>query len=385
MYGMAKDELSYEARIVHYLARQGIEVDYWTDIKLDYGKEQYEMPPTLKNFIFSKGEEALRRTPRMLTGCDVRRILENQLYDLIFGTATTAIDQGTWLKELLEIPFVCQILDVPTWRIVQLGPSQIYRESMIPLPLLPQQMFDNYRAEWGWWFSKIPEIDAIVTLHSITKKQIIMFCGGDPGNIHVIYHGSIDKDAIDRFIDPTIQKKNQIMHLARLVFHKGVDKFIHVAHLVQQMLPIRVVIASSGTFDWYEGLLKDYASKLLENYAFTGWISNQEKFRLLQESKVTVECTWDDATTSGCIAGESMYVGTPVVCWDLPQSREVYQDHAFYIKKNDYEAMAKTIAGLLIGKISWDYKSAKDFVARYRSIESHAKDLIRVFEKTLGG
>lgn len=388
MYGMARGELSYEARIVHQIAKLGVDIDYYTDVPVDYSKEVYEQPKTLRNIVFAKGAEALSTTPRMLTATDVRNILLGQPYDFIYGTATTALDMGTWVRELLRIPLICEVYDVPTWRILPLGPSQIYRESMMPLPLLPEAMFDRYRAEWNWWFSKMNEADAIVNLHSVTKKQLIEFLGQDKGNIYVVHHGSIDKDAMDAHYDPTIPKKYQILHMARLDFHKGVDKFIYVAHLVQQILkddPPRIVIASSGTFDWYERLLQEYAAKMLKNYAFTGWIPNKDKFRLLQESNVTVECTWDDGTTSGCIAGESMYFGTPVVCWHLPQSVDVYQNHAYYIPKNDYLSMAACVVDLLQGKIPWDYPAAKEFMAQYRSIESHARDLIRVFDKFTGG
>jgi len=199
MYCIAHGELSYEARQVHEIA-QNVDAYYWTDHPLRYDKAIYDKPEKLHNFVFSKGDQALARTPRMLTGADVKQIEKNGPYDAIYGTAVTALDMGVWLKEYLNIPFICQVLDVPLWRIDPLGPSEIYRNSAMPLPLLPQQMFDQYRSEWQYWFNMMRYCDGITVISSATTKNNLWpFLGeGYKDKIHTIYYG-IDVPLLDHY------------------------------------------------------------------------------------------------------------------------------------------------------------------------------------------
>lgn len=392
MYCMAQGEISYESRIIHSLAevQPDSQVVYMTDRPLDYSREYTKPPPNLKNILFAKGDQALAHTPRTFTGEDARVIMENGPYDAVFGTSITACEMLSWLKGFLQIPVVLQVLDVPVWRLLPHGPSQIYKESIIGLPLLPQDMFDNYKAEWDFWFDSMKYIDAIVTIENVTQAHLRMFLGNTTPPMYTVYHGSLDKPSFQAVMGENFhpRKTNTLICMMRWAFHKGIPNAIHVAHLVQQKMgeaaPEFVLGSGGGEGDWYSQIIMDYASRILTKWRTTGWISNKEKIQLISEAGAMLCLNWAEATTPGVIAGEALFLGTPVFCWDLPQNREVYGDHCFYFQKGDYEGMANAIVDLLEGRLEWGEKektAAREFVSRYRSIEAHARGIADVLRK----
>lgn len=386
MNAVMEGELSYEARAVHHMADMGHEVDYWTDAPLSYMMEPVlQQPKSLRSFVFKEGRKALATTPRRLAPQDIGRIFrehQKEPYDVIYATATTGIDMGVWLKQCIDLPLVVQWLDVPYWRIDPFGPWELYQEAVIPIPLLPHQIFEGYRQEWGWWFSQLENCDAITTLHSVTKDQIIQYAGRDPKNIHVTYHGSVDHDTFDHALKGEVERKNQVICINRIDFHKGVDQTILVCSMIQDRMsddPPLFVFVSRGSQQWYEDLLRERAQALLKRYRFTGWVDNSTKIRLLRESKVMLDNEWPEGF-GGCNIGEAIYTGCRPIAWDRRSKKEVYPLGLDLVKKNDYGAMADKAVERL-RNFSEPDEGAKRFVLEKRSIRSHAEGLLQVCEK----
>lgn len=456
MNALQEGELSYEARCVHHIAKLGHSVDYWIDTPLTYGArfKDYRLnkplgqspppalapgdamepvlkqPPTLRTFMFHEGKAALAQTPRQFAPEDVREMLEEHQthariqtvsehdgvqegvsvevppYDLIYSTATTGIDMGIYAKRLLGIPLVVQWLDVPYWRIDPYGPWELYKESAMPLPLLSTSMFENYRNEWGYWFSNIVKIDAITCLISVTKEQILEYArrfqvikGPEVGltekKIHVVYHGSVDCDTFDYYLKQPVERKNQVICINRIDFHKGVDQTVAVCAIMQEMMkeiPVRFVFVSRGNDQGYEQQVMEAAKKTLKNVVFTGWVDNATKVRLIRESKVMLDNEWPEGF-GGCNIGEAIVCGTVPIAWDRRSKREVYPTEGglVTVPHGDLNKMAIAACEVLYNfrdnPDPYPYKvseEAKKFVREYRSVESHAKSLCEVFAKVAG-
>ena len=372
--------------MVHHLAAQGHEIHYWTDAPLAYTMESVlKQPATLKSYVFHEGAAALSTTPRRLAPQDVGKIFQEHQrkpYDIIFATATTGIDMGVWLKPVLNLPLVVQWLDVPTWRINPFGPWEIYKESVMPLPLLPTHLFEGYKKEWDYWFSYLNHADAITTLHSVTKNQIIEYAKHDPGNIQVTYHGSVDHETFDHLLKEHVERKNQVICINRIDFHKGVDQTILVCNLIQEMMGDacpEFVFTSTASQPWYDDLIKNLARTYLKKYTFTGWVNNVEKIRLLRQSKVLLDCEWPEGF-GGCNIGEAIYCGTQPIAWNRASKAEVYPKGLHLVQKNDYQTMAK-IAVEHLTNFKEVNPADKEHVLKYRSIESHAKGVIKVLQQ----
>jgi len=171
--------------------------------------------------------------------------------------------------------------------------------------------------------------------------------------------------------------------MARLDFHKDIDQFIAIGHIVEEMMGDEApefVIASSPNHEWYEDLLKKYAERLLKKYRFTGWISNPERIKLLQECKVLCHCGWDRDLTS-VTAVEGVYHGKPTMSWDIPQMHDTMHDWLYWAPKGDLEAYATNIVKALRGELPpKDYDKGREFIRRERSHESYAKGVIKLLE-----
>ena len=393
MYANAEGELSYEARMVHHLAQMGNEIDYWTDSPLSYMMEPVlKQPPTLRSFVFKEGKNALAKTPRQFHPLDVKRIMkehthhENPGYDLIFTTSQTGIDMGVWLKQVLDIPLVVQILDVPHWRLNDFGPQEIYKQAVVPLPLLPTELFNGYRGEWQWWFSNFDKIDRITTILEEAKNYIVQFSGVDPSKVSISHHGSVDTDSFDYFIKQRkVERKNQVLVVERIDFHKGVDQSVLVCKLIQDMMgdsAPEFVFTSRGNQAWYENLVKDFAKAYLKKHRFTGWVDNPTKIGLIRESKVMLVNEWPNGFGS-CTIGEAVYCGTQMIGWDTPSKKEVHPGGGFTrVPLNDYEAMARAAVHHL-QNFEETKPEEREWVAKYRSNKSHAESIHGILEGVL--
>lgn len=386
MFGLAQGELSYEARAIHHIAELGHEVDYWTDAPLSYSMEPVLKPPqNLKNTVFHEGKASLAKTPRQFAPEDVGRIVKEHYrkpYDVIFGTAHTAIDMGTWLKRCLKIPLAIQILDVPYWRIDQFGLNEVYKRSVIPLPNLPSQIFDGYRGEWEYWFSHLEQIDAITVLISIVKDQIIQYSNKKLDNIHTVYHGSLDQPTFDHYLKKEqVERKHQVICINRIDFHKGVDQTVLVCKMIQDMMPNnppKFIFVSRGNQPWYEDMIKDFAKTHLQNVEFTGWVDNPTKIRLIRESKVLLDNEWPEGFGGVCLA-EAIYCGTQPLAWNRRSKLEVYPS-LNTVELGNYQAMALKAVDLL-NNFHETNQEDRDFVATYRSNKSHAIGIEEVLKK----
>mgnify|MGYP001566287041 FL=1 len=392
MYGAhARGELSVECHVVHKLAELGNDVDYWTDQPLSYSMEPVlKQPPTLRSFVFHEGKNALARTPRQFAPEDVGKIIKEhgkKPYDAVFGTAHTAIDMGSWIKRCLKIPLVIQVLDVPYWRLDQMGPWELVKESEFPFPLeaIPPQLWDGYRGEWSYWFQNIKNCDAVTVLLSVVKEQMIRYAGADPGNLHVVYHGSITPESYEYYLkrEPVVEKKNRVISVNRLVYHKGVDQSIVICKLIQDMMPAdnppEFVFVSTGNEQWYEDLLKQYAKSLLKNVKFMGWVDNATKIKLIRESKVLLDQEWPEGFGGLCLA-EAIFGDTQPICWDRRSKKEVYPFGMNFVPKGDFVAAAKVAVKYLAEEYVVPDPKAREFIREFRSHESHAKGILEVLE-----
>ena len=402
MHAVAEGELSYEARSIHHIANMGHHVDYWTDNIMDYSMEPVlKKPSTLRNFMFYEGARALQATPRRFHPKDLQKIFrENQVaqpwaagsdpYDVIYSTATTGIDMGVFLRDMLEIPLVVQWLDIPYWRLDPMLNDEIYKHSPIHLPILPKEMFDAYQNEWAYWFSNLPNIDLVSTILQVTKGQLLEYAKRfnaplAPEKVHVTYHGSIDADTLDYVLaSEAVEKKNQVICVNRIDFHKGVDQTLLAAKMIQDRVPNppEFVFVSRGNAQWYENMIQEMAKAMLKRVVFTGWVDNMTKFRLIRESKVMLDCEWPEGF-GGCNIGEAIYCGCVPVVWNRKSKEECYPTGAVRVPLDDYESMAEAAARVLTKGEFPITENDRKFVREFRSIESHAKGLVEAFEKVV--
>lgn len=123
--------------------------------------------------------------------------------------------------------------------------------------------------------------DCIHTVSEATREDLIKFGAKKP--IHVI-HNAIETNTTNS----TSPNPLQFVYVGRLVFYKNLEVVIKAIEITKKTeLGIKLVIIGSGP---HENFLKDLVRKLSleQNIEFKGYVSSQEKSRLIAESRALV-------------------------------------------------------------------------------------------------
>jgi len=178
----------------------------------------------------------------------------------------------------------------------------------------------------------------------------------------------------------------RLLFLGRLRNYKSVDVAIRALPRLKETFPgVRLSIAGSGPS---EGNLRRLAQELgvTDQVQFHGWVSQAEKLRLLQESRLVVHPSMREGW--GLTVLEANACGKPVVGADVPGLRDsICHEHTgFLVRYGDPEALVEGVLDLLqdelryqkLGRnaLSWAHKFDWDVSAR---------KCLGVFKRTIRG
>ena len=123
--------------------------------------------------------------------------------------------------------------------------------------------------------------NCIHTVSEATRDDLLKF--GTKKPIHVI-HNSIESSTIHN----TTPNPLQFVYIGRLVFYKNLEVTIKAVGIARKIEPnIKLVIAGSGPHrNSLESLVKDLG--LHQNIEFRGYVSTEEKSRVISESNALV-------------------------------------------------------------------------------------------------
>jgi glycosyltransferase involved in cell wall biosynthesis len=181
-----------------------------------------------------------------------------------------------------------------------------------------------------------------IAVSESTKEDLVK--GGIPeGNIEVIYNGLEDK------FRPSDRKtaKPTLLYLGRLKKYKRGELLVKCMPKIRARVP-DVTLNIVGDGDGRSALVDAVSELGLQNCVkFLGFVSEEDKVRLLQES-------WVLANTSpkegwGLVSIEAQACGTPVVVYDAPGLRESlrHDESGFIVDYGDQAALTDRIVSLL--------------------------------------
>jgi glycosyltransferase involved in cell wall biosynthesis len=163
--------------------------------------------------------------------------------------------------------------------------------------------------------SSIPTVykNCEITTISNTSRMALMGAGFDSGRIHVAYPGLSDIWTNTLKNERYNQRsRHSIVYLGRLKKYKGVQDILYALPAIRKKFPdIRFRIIGKGD---YERILRSIVETLgiQEVVEFCGFVTEEEKARILQESSLYV-CTSLDEGGWTIAAVEAMSAGVPVL------------------------------------------------------------------------
>jgi glycosyltransferase involved in cell wall biosynthesis len=159
---------------------------------------------------------------------------------------------------------------------------------------------------------------------------------------------ALEVDVIGNGVDPALfdqpqQAGRDVVYIGRLEFGgKGLDLLLDAWHRVHGQVDGQLVIAGQGHDE--ERVRREVAQLGLDDRVrFVGWVSGEEKARLLAGARVVAMPSRIE--TFGIVAVEAFAAATPVVAFAIPSLREVVPEGAgFAVPPFDVTEYAKRLA-----------------------------------------
>ncbi|MEM0057357.1 MAG: glycosyltransferase family 4 protein [Candidatus Bathyarchaeia archaeon] len=255
------------------------------------------------------------------------------------------------LKKKTKIPVVCNInLLGPEDTTIASSLKQVFtyleaRNGILYLKAIPGRLF-FFTKKMLRNFLFLRKMDVVFSVSPYIKKLLVKL-GVDEQRIFVITVG-VDRPFVQRIVaKASSSKKFDACFLGSIIPRKGVIDLIKAWKIVVAKKPdARLLIIGKGSGPYFEkvnSLIKNY--KLQENVIFSGFVSEEEKYKLLSQSKIFVFPSYLEGNPIAMC--EAVSCGVPVIAYDLPYYKETYGDMIVYVSKGDIKQLAVTILNLL--------------------------------------
>lgn len=160
---------------------------------------------------------------------------------------------------------------------------------------------------------------------------------------------AIIPNGIDRaFLQVNNEEDDHILFLSRIDrYQKGLDILMDAFMLIaEQFKNLRLVLAGYDTFHTIENLLKKIPGELRDRVDYVGFVSGEEKLRLLSKAKVFVLPSRLEAHPISVL--EALACGRAVLVSDIPELRYIGENKiGFTFKSGSSQDLAEKLCILL--------------------------------------
>ncbi|MEZ5405594.1 MAG: glycosyltransferase family 4 protein [Verrucomicrobiia bacterium] len=179
----------------------------------------------------------------------------------------------------------------------------------------------------------------IFYLHPDMREKLLAL-GCQCGEISLISYG-VDVATPQKIGE--VEKEYDVIWLGRLHRQKGVDDIIPTLnYLAERVDNFKAVIVGKVK----EGLQPMIGKPLANQVFFPGFVSEEEKFRLLKASRVFVMPSRHEGSPR--VIGEALLCGTRVVAYDVKTYFEMFHDWIYYVPKFDLFTFQKEVENQVI-------------------------------------
>ncbi len=180
------------------------------------------------------------------------------------------------------------------------------------------------------------------------------------------------------------RKSGLILFLGFLIKTKGIYDLIEIAkRLSEEKVPCKLLVCGKGREE--KSFLQKIKENSLKNVEFKGWVSGQEKTKILKESEIFFLPSYQEGIPMALL--EAMSYGLPIISTRVGGIPEVVREgeNGYLLQPGDINGFVKRIRSLL-----GDQERKESFGKRSRSLaerfekELISKEHLKLYESLLG-
>lgn len=183
-----------------------------------------------------------------------------------------------------------------------------------------------------------------------TTKETIENYGFSKNRIIMTKNG-VDLDFINNI--PKGEKEFEACWIGRPHPQKGLDDLIKIWSIVVKEKPNVKLILMGKNIEKYQEKINDI--NLEKNIILKGFVSEEEKFRIMKMSKMFLSTSYFESFHIAIL--EALACNLPVIAYDIPVYKQVYGNILIYVDLGDFINYKKKIIQLLENDLDKDDKS----------------------------
>lgn len=214
--------------------------------------------------------------------------------------------------------------------------------------------------------------DKIVLVNNMVRNELMRI--GFPKSKLFVSSNGIDGDYFEYMKRSDLEYDG--IFLARLSPSKGITNLIEIWKNVCREIPGAKLAVIGGGLDETKTFLqkKINSYNLKNNIDLLGFLENEKAHPILKAGKVFLFPSHEEGW--GIAIAEAMACGLPVVSWNLPVYKEIFEEHIFKIEEDDINYFSEKVVELLknrnlsaekgrngrnyIKKYSWDRAAQRE-------------------------
>lgn len=180
----------------------------------------------------------------------------------------------------------------------------------------------------------------ILTCSEFTKGELIRFCGCRPKNIIITYNG-VDEELL-KYGPAPAEKEIDILFVGHFEKRKNHANLLKALAMIDRDLRVTLIGFDNGLKPQLQRLARDLELRHIQMLTME---DDQELWECYRRSRLFVFPSHYEGFGIPLI--ESLALGTPVACSDIPVFREIGGPYVVYFDQQDPETMASVISGAL--------------------------------------